>query len=129
MERWCKTYGQETLERICRADNMRPALTLRANVLRCSAGELAARFGAAGIECMCVGPVVQLLQAAAPERLPGYDEGVFSVQDAAAVRDRLIAAGATLISESGSLESSLLVFLRDPWGVTLQLCQRSRPLP
>ena len=53
----------------------------------------------------------------------------FAVEDAAAVRDRLVAAGATLIDESGSLESSILVFLRDPWGVTLQLCQRSRPLP
>ena len=53
----------------------------------------------------------------------------FAVEDAAAVRDRLVAAGATLIGESGSLESSILVFLRDPWGVTLQLCQRSRPLP
>jgi glyoxylase I family protein len=53
----------------------------------------------------------------------------FAVEDAASVRDRLVAAGATLIDESGSLESSILVFLRDPWGVTLQLCQRSRPLP
>lgn len=53
----------------------------------------------------------------------------FAVGDAAAVRDRLVAAGATLIDESGSPESSILVFLRDPWGVTLQLCQRSRPLP
>jgi catechol 2,3-dioxygenase-like lactoylglutathione lyase family enzyme len=53
----------------------------------------------------------------------------FAVEDAAIVRDRLIAAGATLIDESGSVESSILVFLRDPWGVTLQLCQRSRPLP
>ena len=53
----------------------------------------------------------------------------FAVEDAAAVRDRLVTAGATLIDESGSMESSILVFLRDPWGVTLQLCQRSRPLP
>jgi len=53
----------------------------------------------------------------------------FAVDDAVAVRDRLIAAGATLIDESGSPESSILVFLRDPWGITLQLCQRSRPLP
>ncbi len=30
---------------------------------------------------------------------------------------------------SGSPASSILVFLRDPWGVTLQLCQRPRPLP
>jgi glyoxylase I family protein len=53
----------------------------------------------------------------------------FAVEDAAVVRDRLVAAGATLIDETGSLKSSILVFMRDPWGVTLQLCQRSRPLP
>jgi predicted enzyme related to lactoylglutathione lyase len=53
----------------------------------------------------------------------------FAVEDAAAVRDRLVSAGATLVDETGSLASSILVFLRDPWGVTLQLCQRSRPLP
>ena len=52
----------------------------------------------------------------------------FAVQDALSVKDRLLAAGASLVSEHHSEDGTHLVFLRDPWGVPLQLCQRSKPL-
>ena len=42
---------------------------------------------------------------------------------------RLIAAGATLFLEEPQPDGSLLIMLRDPWGVPLQLCQRARPFP
>ena len=53
----------------------------------------------------------------------------FAVQDATATRDRLTAAGATLLSDSESPNGTHLVMLRDPWGVTLQLCKRTTPMP
>jgi glyoxylase I family protein len=43
-------------------------------------------------------------------------------------RDRLTAAGARLVDDRKSPDGSHLVFLRDPWGVTIQLCKRARPM-
>lgn len=48
--------------------------------------------------------------------------------DAAADAKRLAAAGATIVDETRLPDHSLLVMLRDPWGVPLQVCQRSAPL-
>ena len=53
----------------------------------------------------------------------------FAVRDADATRDRLIAAGATLVSDAKLPDGTQLVMLRDPWGVALQLVQRDTPLP
>lgn len=47
--------------------------------------------------------------------------------DAAAERDRLERAGATLFLEEPQPDGSLLIMLRDPWNVALQLCQRTQP--
>ncbi|MBN2390118.1 MAG: VOC family protein [Anaerolineae bacterium] len=52
----------------------------------------------------------------------------FAVKDAAAARDTLIASDATLVSNQTLDDGSLLVMLRDPWGVALQLCQRAVPM-
>ncbi len=48
--------------------------------------------------------------------------------DARVDRTRLEAAGATYEIEEVTSDGSVLVMLRDPWGVPLQLCQRTRPL-
>ena len=53
----------------------------------------------------------------------------FSVKDARAEQARLVKAGATLVVEEGFPNGTLLIMLRDPWGVPLQLCQRSEPFP
>jgi len=53
----------------------------------------------------------------------------WAVADATAVKARLIAAGASLVNDSVLEDGTHLVMLRDPWGVALQLCQRSAPLP
>ncbi len=53
----------------------------------------------------------------------------YAVDDAAKVKEALLAAGATLCSDSGLSENGTrLVMLRDPWGIPLQLCQRGTPL-
>ena len=51
----------------------------------------------------------------------------FAVKDAVAERTRLVQAGATLAMEEPQPDGSLLIMLRDPWGVPVQLCQRTRP--
>jgi catechol 2,3-dioxygenase-like lactoylglutathione lyase family enzyme len=53
----------------------------------------------------------------------------FAVENADATRDRLIAAGATLVSDAQRPDGIRLVMLRDPWGVALQLVKRKTPLP
>ena len=47
--------------------------------------------------------------------------------DAKAERARLEAAGATLFLEEPLPDGSLLIMMRDPWGVPMQLCQRAKP--
>ncbi len=51
----------------------------------------------------------------------------FAVVDAKAEQARLLQAGATLAMEEPQPDGSLLIMLRDPWGVPVQLCQRARP--
>jgi catechol 2,3-dioxygenase-like lactoylglutathione lyase family enzyme len=43
-------------------------------------------------------------------------------------RDRLIEAGAKLISDDVLPDGSHLIMLRDPWGICLQLCKRATPM-
>jgi len=47
--------------------------------------------------------------------------------DARCERQRLVEAGAVLQSENVFPDGTCLVMLRDPWGVSLQLCQRAKP--
>jgi glyoxylase I family protein len=49
--------------------------------------------------------------------------------DARVERARLERAGATLFREDPQPDGSVLILLRDPWGVPLQLCQRVVPFP
>ena len=51
----------------------------------------------------------------------------FAVADAKAEQARLLQAGATLAMEEPQPDGSLLIMLRDPWGVPVQLCQRAKP--
>lgn len=43
-------------------------------------------------------------------------------------QERLVAAGASFVSERPLDDGSLLVMLRDPWGLALQLCKRTTPM-
>jgi len=43
-------------------------------------------------------------------------------------RQRLVAAGANIVSDEILDDGSHLVMLRDPWGVCIQLCKRAKPL-
>jgi len=52
----------------------------------------------------------------------------FALPDAVAKRDELVAAGAMVLQEPPLGASNVLIMLRDPWGIALQLCQRSKSL-
>lgn len=43
-------------------------------------------------------------------------------------KERLIAAGAGLISDEKLEDGSHLVMLKDPWGLAIQLCKRNIPM-
>ncbi len=51
----------------------------------------------------------------------------FAVEDAEAVRTRVLAAGGAEFAEVRSESGSRLLMMRDPWGLGLQLCQRIPP--
>ena len=70
-----------------------------------------------------------------PDQVPDYAAMdpllvhlAFVSADPAADRDRLVAAGATLVSEAVLPDGDHLVMLRDPWGLALQLCKRAQPM-
>ena len=43
-------------------------------------------------------------------------------------RDRLLGAGATFHKEEALADGGVVIMLRDPWGVPVQLCRRGKPL-
>ncbi|PZX61321.1 putative glyoxalase superfamily protein PhnB [Algoriphagus ratkowskyi] len=49
-------------------------------------------------------------------------------EDPTADRDRLVEAGARVITDDVLPDGSQLVMLKDPWGVALQLCRRATPM-
>ncbi len=51
----------------------------------------------------------------------------FAVEEVEAVKMRLLAAGATEVSDAFLSDGTRLVMLRDPWGIPLQLCKRATP--
>jgi glyoxylase I family protein len=53
----------------------------------------------------------------------------FQVDDVAGIRQRLLAAGATSAGDIMTTDSGdVMTFLRDPWGLTVQLVKRARAL-
>jgi 16S rRNA (cytosine967-C5)-methyltransferase len=84
VKRWLARHGDETTRRILAAGNRRPSLSLRANTLRITAGELSARFEQAGVSHH-KGPLESLMldHHGRVEDFPGFAEGWFQVQDLA----------------------------------------------
>jgi 16S rRNA (cytosine967-C5)-methyltransferase len=73
--------------RILEAGNSHPPMGLRVNRRRSSVADYAARLESEGIAAAIVGPSAIVLAKPRPvERLPGFAEGVVSVQDAGAQR-------------------------------------------
>ncbi len=82
-----KSDWPENWQAILEANNQPPPLWLRINTLRATRDDVAASLVAAGFTCQLSETATQALQvspAAGVNDLPGFAEGHFSVQDAAA---------------------------------------------
>ena len=85
-ERWCRQFGTEGAETLCRASVELPPLTLRVNTLRTSRLTLLDELSAAQLEASptAVSPVgIQVARGSSVIDLPGYAEGRFYVEDEA----------------------------------------------
>ncbi|MBI4000375.1 MAG: 16S rRNA (cytosine(967)-C(5))-methyltransferase RsmB, partial [Nitrospira defluvii] len=86
VERWCRQWGTERAETLCRASVELPPLTLRVNTLRTSRMALLDEFAAAQIEASSttVSPAgIQVARSSSVTDLPGYADGRFYVEDEA----------------------------------------------
>jgi len=86
VERWCRQWGTDRAETLCRLSVELPPLTLRVNTLRIARVELLEEFAAAQMEASptIVSPVgIQVGRRSSVTDLPGYAEGRFYVEDEA----------------------------------------------
>jgi len=85
---WLDEFGFEQTRQICFASNRAPGVFVRPNTLKISAPALAQKFTADGIDFdLCESESVLKLNSHLPVTiLPGFDEGLFTVQDPAAAR-------------------------------------------
>jgi 16S rRNA (cytosine967-C5)-methyltransferase len=85
VRRWVGRLGPEETERLLKANNARPPLVLRANRLRTTREALLSRLAESGIPFRpgAYSPDAVILDkgGARPDRLPGWGEGLFTVQD------------------------------------------------
>jgi len=95
---WLGEFGFERTRQVCFASNRRPSICIRTNPLRTTAGDLAQKLHEQHIDFETVPPdilressiehressVLRIKSAAAVTQLPGFAEGLFTVQDLAA---------------------------------------------
>jgi len=70
-----------------------------------------------------------------PDQVPPYSKMdplllhlAFVSADPEADRSALLAAGATFVKEEHLADGSHLIMMRDPWGLSIQLCKRGQPM-
>ena len=83
VQRWLDEFGAVEAPALMRANNEKPPLVVRTNLLKCGRDELIHRLSAAGTEAKAsaYSPQGVLLPAGgAVESLPGFNEGWFQVQ-------------------------------------------------
>lgn len=82
---WLRDYGS-LARQLAESANRRPPVTLRVNTLRTSASALLDRFCRDGIEANInshFDDMIDVFRASAVNSIPGYDEGLWFVEDAA----------------------------------------------
>ncbi|WP_235919121.1 16S rRNA (cytosine(967)-C(5))-methyltransferase RsmB [Heliomicrobium undosum] len=84
VRRWLKQFGAERTRAICQVNNQPAAVSLRVNGLRANRDAFLQQLAEAGVEAVpsaLHGMGVRLASASAVTRLPGFAEGLFTVQD------------------------------------------------
>ncbi len=87
VERWSRAMDLELVKRILKANNERPPLTLRVNLQKVKRSVFLRRLKESGYvarEGLCSPSSVIVEDRCDPRVLPGFDEGLFAVQDEAA---------------------------------------------
>jgi 16S rRNA (cytosine967-C5)-methyltransferase len=80
---WLSEFGIECTQQICFASNRRPGIYIRPNTLKTTTQELAEKLHQAGVDAEIV-PKMEIIQLKGPQaitKLPGFTEGLFTVQD------------------------------------------------
>jgi 16S rRNA (cytosine967-C5)-methyltransferase len=88
VESWLEEYGKECTMDICFASNRRPSVYLRPNPLKTSAEELESRLKVGGVEYETTTEprMLRLISPKSITALPGFTEGLFTVQDFSAAQ-------------------------------------------
>lgn len=117
MQDWILRFGWESARIAVLASNRRPSVVLRPNPLKTTAEALQARLERAGIRAEAGDREwIRLASAGQVEQMPGYSEGLFSVQDPSAghvVEDLAPARG-----------ESILDLCSAPGGKTIQMAEQ-----
>jgi 16S rRNA (cytosine967-C5)-methyltransferase len=88
VERWLERYGPQQTISMCQANNLRPPLVVRVNLLRATRQRLLDSLAADGCEaspCRYAPDAVLIVSHASLVELKSYRQGWFTVQDEAAV--------------------------------------------
>jgi len=114
---WLRQFGPNDAHRICDASNRRPSLYLQPNALKTTAQDLASMLREGGIQCSTVagGTMIRLETHAPVASLPGFHQGLFTVQDPTAA-----AVAQVLDPRPGQ---TLLDLCAAPGGKTVRLAQ------
>ncbi len=80
---WLSEFGTEHTQQICFASNRRPGIYIRPNTLKTTTQELAEKLSQAGIDATIEieTEMIKLRSPRAITELPGFAEGLFTVQD------------------------------------------------
>ena len=79
-ETWIRDYGTETAQKIMQSLNSPKKISVRPNLLKTTPKELETLWARHGISFEKNGSVY-LIQSGQPDKLPGFEEGFFTVQD------------------------------------------------
>lgn len=87
-DRWQNHFGPETMEQICRNNNLEPPLTLRINTEQTDRASFSRLLTEKSVSHQpgryCQNSLIIKNHTGPVDRLPGYDQGLFHVQDEAA---------------------------------------------
>jgi len=85
---WLTEFEYQKTKQICSASNRRPSVYIRPNTLKATAQQLAEKFRQADIDSEIVPgkSMIKIKSPSAITQLPGFAEGLFSVQDITAAK-------------------------------------------
>lgn len=82
---WLAEFGAEQVRQICFASNRRPSIYLRPNTLKTTTRQFAENLSRAAIDLETIdSSIIKIKAARAITELPGFSEGLFSIQDISA---------------------------------------------